>query len=631
MTTSQLSLRISNHNIKVILTALAVSVICLIVYIPALQNGFVDWDDPEYVYLNTNIQTISVTSITRMFVEFRSSNWHPLTWLSHALDFTVWGFNPMGHHLTSIIIHAMNTFLVVILIVRLVNINSPLIAAAVTGLLFGLHPLNVESVAWVSERKNVLYAFFFLLSILSYLKYSSLTMKNPAASGQKRTHYCLCLLFFTSSLMSKPMAVTLPVVLIILDFYPLQRLDFSSMFKSQRSVLIEKLPFFGLALVSSVLTLFAQQEGGALVDIEIRPMSMRILSAFRSLIFYLYKLLWPSDLVPFYSYPPETPSLALQHIGSIVLVICIAAMCVVLWKKQKFFTVIWAYYLATLLPIIGIVQVGWQSAADRYTYLPSLGPMLFAGLFTASLWEKACARNSRKGINKVSIIVISVLLAAALTVITRNQIGIWKNSLTLWNAELRVYPDNAHVNTALGRAHFNLGDYNKAAEYINKAIETDPNNAKAHYYHGMVYLKMENFDQAILDFNKAISLNPENKEAYLFRTSAYELAIKFYTESIRSDPRMIKSYLNRGVAFAMTDQYELALNDFSKAISIQPLAEAYYNRGLTYNILKKEREAEIDFQSAARMGNKKAQDYLISKGKSWQQQSQSTPTSSSTP
>jgi hypothetical protein len=270
----------------------------VLVYLPALNNGFVDWDDHQYVYKNPNIWFFNLRSLQWMFTAFHVGNWHPLTWLSHAVDYALWGLNPMGHHLTSVLLHGLNTFLVVLLITRLVCLaqakasgdnrysssGSPLLAGAVTGLLFGLHPLHVESVAWVSERKDLLYALFYMLSVLSYMRYAVIASGGIVASddnsykhhvshsergGSNYRYYMLCLMLFMFSLMSKPMAVTLPAVLLLLDVYPLERFTMltgrsGKGFLTVYKVFIEKIPFLILSVVSSVIAVQAQEAGDAM-------------------------------------------------------------------------------------------------------------------------------------------------------------------------------------------------------------------------------------------------------------------------------------------------------------------------------------------------------------------------------
>ncbi|UCF87094.1 MAG: hypothetical protein JSV71_06355, partial [Nitrospiraceae bacterium] len=339
---------------NLLIVSFFVSFITLLVYLPALQNDFVNWDDNEYIYDNPYIQSFDLKSIKWMFTAFHAANWHPLAWLSHAIDYAVWNLNPMGHHLTSIVLHGLNTFLVVILITQLVSFGrnniavqirysksearDPLLAGIITGLLFGLHPLHVESVAWVSERKDVLYAFFFLLSILTYLKYTS-------SSGKRGFFYSACLFFFILSLMSKPMAVTLPAVLILLDWYPLKRFEFKLALTSKRRVLIEKLPFFVLSLITSVLTFMAQQAGGSVATIETLSFVKRMLIAVRALGFYLLKILWPLNLAPFYPYPSEDSMLIKEFIMASIVVFLITAFCIYLLKRQRVWSVVWVYYL----------------------------------------------------------------------------------------------------------------------------------------------------------------------------------------------------------------------------------------------------------------------------------------------
>jgi hypothetical protein len=362
--------------------ALAILILTVLVYLPVIQNDFVNWDDPEYVYENRNIQVLGLQSLKWMLTTFHAANWHPVTWFSHALDHALWGLNPMGHHLTSILLHGLNAFLVVILIMRLLHhgksVNyrfagyekenqlnrDSLIIAGVTGLFFGLHPIHVESVAWVSERKDVLYAFFYLLSIVLYIEYVS------SRQGKKILYFGLSLGFFILSLMSKPMAVTLPVVLIILDFYPLERLSLKNVFTSQRKIILEKLVFFGLSAVSSILTIQAQKSAGAIKPYFSIQFTERLLVAIRAPVFYLYKMLWPTDLAPLYPYPSGISFFRIEYIISFSVLFMITGFCIYSWKRQKIWTVVWAYYLITLFPVLGIIKVGDQAAADRYMYLP---------------------------------------------------------------------------------------------------------------------------------------------------------------------------------------------------------------------------------------------------------------------
>jgi tetratricopeptide (TPR) repeat protein len=551
---------------KPYVTALAITILTIFVYLPVLQNDFVNWDDDRYVYENPDIQSFGPESVRWMFTAFHASNWHPLTWFSHAIDHSLWGLNPLGHHLTSIVLHGLNTFLVVILITRLVSfgrndmavqirnskpacrqarfeIRDSLLAGAVTGLLFGLHPLHVESVAWISERKDVLCAFFTLLSMMAYLRYSF--------SEKKTLPYCLCLFFFILALMSKPMAVTLPVIFILFDIYPLQRLKRGSFL----SVFFEKLPFFAFSVASSVVTIMAQQTGGAIQSLETHPLGERLFVGIRAIIFYLVKMVWPDGLAPLYPYPLGLSFMSFDLLGSLVLVFGITVFCVALWRRQKAWSALWAYYLVSLFPVLGIIQVGGQAAADRYTYLPSLGPFLLAGLGCAYILGKTVQKSSALS-KKALFFIPFFLLFFFLSSGTRNQITIWKDSLTLWNTELTLYPDFSMAYKGRGKTYSEMGNYRKA----------------------------------LTDYNRALELNPS----------------------------FVDARVNRGNVYLLLGLYQKAIKDYDISLTINPrFSLAYYNRGLAYEITGAIGKAVRDFQAAARLGHRTSQKHLKSKAIGW--------------
>jgi tetratricopeptide (TPR) repeat protein len=616
---------------KMRIAALIVALITFLVYLPALQNDFVNWDDPDYVYENQNIRSIDFRSLKWMFSTFHMQNWHPLTWLSHAVDYAIWGLNPMGHHLTSIIFHGLNAFLIVVLVMQLLDkryeglLSSPLnnrthqttrITAVVIGLLFGLHPLHVESVAWISERKDVLYAFFFLLSIVSYLKYTSSVQER-----QKVLNYILCMLFFIFSLMSKPMAMTLPVVLITLDIYPLGRLELRSLFKFHRKVFVEKLPFIILGLASAIITMVAQQK--EIASFEVHP-GERILVAFGSLAFYLFKIILPIDLFPLYPYPFRISFLSLQYVSSLFVISGITVFCILSWKKYKVFSAVWVYFIVTLLPVLGIIKVGTQAAADRYTYLPSIGPFFLMGLCIAWLWKKDAALKNGAALKRLSVIAFIILIPSILSFMTIKQIGIWRDSLTLWDTELKRYKTPGAYNNR-GNAYLLLGKYQQAIEDFNKALEQNHNFAKAYNNRGLAYKNLGNYQLAIEDFSVSIRKNNREPIAYLNRGNVfrslgdYQKAIEDYSKAIELDPRKEDFYNNRGNAFLILGQYQKAIGDFNIAIRLnRDNDNAYLNRGITYEILGNFKEALDDYRTSARLGNKQAQGYLRSKGIVWE-------------
>jgi hypothetical protein len=575
----------------------SIALITFLVYLTALQNAYVNWDDEAYVFENPHIRAFNVTFFKWAFLNFYLSNWHPLTWISHALDYALWGLNPLGHHLTNNILHAANTFVVVFMIIRLLEAwkartvpnevpsflteRSILIAAGVTGLLFGLHPLHVESAAWIAERKDLLCALFFLLSIIAYTKYASgadnAPINNNRAPRFFNKRYLVTLGLFIFALLSKPMAVSLPVVLLVLDWYPFNRIQSG---RTLWAACVEKLPFIALSLFSSIITVLAQRAGGAIQSTEFAPISTRLLVAAKSLIAYLLKMVWPLNLVPYYPYPRNVSWLSIEHLSAVVLVIGITLICVMMARKQKLLLSVWGYYVVTLVPVLGIVQVGGQAMADRYTYLPSLGPFLITGLSVArvSIWISALGKLRLMVKFFTAILALSVF--ASLLYLTSRQIDIWQNSLVLWS-------------------------------YV---IEKEPNRFPIAYNNrGLALKKLGRFDEAIEDFEKTIALDPSMNKAYnnlgvlYLNAGLFEKSIGYLNKSIAIDPTYVESYNNRGAFYAYTGQYERALEDFNKAIQLKKDdAAAYYNRGSLYRRAGYKELAIPDFQKACDLGVEKA-------------------------
>jgi hypothetical protein len=515
------------RDIALLIVAIAISLISAAVYLPALNNGFVDWDDEDYVHSNTKITNFDPRFIKWAFTTFQMANYHPLTWISYAIDYSLWGTNPFGYHLTNVLFHTVNTFLVVLLITRIFQAANKsgyrqstrlriLVAAGITGILFGTHPLHVESVAWVSERKDVLYAFFWLLSLLAYLKYASFQSSN-----RRCVYYWICLIFFLLSLLSKPMAVTLSVVLLILDGYPLKRVSFSNGFTSIKKVLLEKLPFLGLSLASSVVTVMAQHSGKTIALIEEFSISDRVLTAIRAIGFYLLKLFYPTDLAPFY--PTWVPvSFSIKTILAIIILLGITAFCLWSWRRSRIWMAVWVYYLVTLFPVLGIIQAGSQAVADRYTYMPMIGPMFLIGLGVAIVVEKMWASSYiSRLIARVFVSVFSGLFIV-MVYLTLNQIGVWKDTLSLWNRELAIYPVNVPmIYRSRAEAYYKAGNYNMAISDYTLAIQIDSRDYQSYSARGIIYFKTGRYDKAMADFDKALSIKPDYDEALYYRGLAY--------------------------------------------------------------------------------------------------------------
>jgi tetratricopeptide (TPR) repeat protein len=582
---------------------IAIFLIVLLIYIPALNNSFVNWDDNVYVYENSRLDTLNLTFLYWMFTALYEANWHPLTWLSHAVDYALFGLTPFGHHLISIILHGINTFLVFLLVIQLmirgqamghkapsppaVSLRHParsLIAAATTALLFGIHPVHVESVAWVAERKDVLCAFFFLLTLCAYSVYAT-----AADTRTRRAWFTGCLVLFAASLMAKPMAITLPLVLLLLDLYPLRRITLSpAAHRMNLSVLMEKVPFFLLSLVSGILTFMAQHAGGAVANMARMPLRFRLLNALHSLLFYVGKMIWPGELVPFYPFSSDITLLDPHYSVPGILAAVITAMSIWMLRRKRYvlFTA-WAYYVITLLPVSGMIQVGSQAAADRYTYLPSVGIFLLAGIGVS----QAGALLMRKKSMVLSGGLLAALLCSVLGYLTVKQIRVWHNSDTLWAHVARSFPGRvpmAHHN--LGMAYEKRGMYEEAVSEYTKAIAIDPFFEDPHINLGTFYYARGLYERAAAEYEKAIAINPRSADAHYNlglaydRAGRYDKAVPAYEKAIAIDPQCAKAYNDLGFMYTMKGMYDKAVAACQKAISINPrFVQAYNNLGLIYH------------------------------------------------
>jgi hypothetical protein len=479
------------NRVKYYVAAL-LSLITFLVYLPALQNEFVLWDDNRYIYENPHIRSFNLDFFRWAFFDFYAANWHPLTWISHAVDYAVWGLNAWGHHLTSIILHGANTFLVVVTVIKLFEMlkrratddgqladrlsdRSVFLTAGVTGLLFGLHPLHVESVAWVSERKDLLCALFFLLSIITYIKYAGVIcdgmLPHNFSSRFFDRRYLLTAGFFVLALLSKPMAVSLPFVLLVLDWFPFRRI---SSWKTFGDAFVEKLPFLSLSLFSSVVTVFAQKSSNALAPIKEIGLSTRVLVAAKSIIVYLWKMILPLNLIPLYPYQKNISVISPQYLLALIGVIGITITCMAMIKKSKLWLAVWIYYIVTLIPVLGIVQVGNQSMADRYTYLPSLGPFIVFGLALVWVLERIDSPTRRRMILKTISMTIVLSAFICMSYLTFKQIAIWRSSMDLWNYVIKKEPETARAYAIRGIVFDDRGQLDRAIEDYTKALALEP-------------------------------------------------------------------------------------------------------------------------------------------------------------
>jgi protein O-mannosyl-transferase len=513
-----------HNNLIPVLICLALAILTVIAFWPLKDCGFISMDDPVYVSENAHVQSGlnwdnlgKALSFSSELVE-KSSNWHPLTWLSLMLDYQIFGLNPQGFHLVNLLFHVMNTLLLFLILRRMTKSLWP---SAFVAALFAIHPLHVESIAWITERKDVLSTFFWMLTMGAYSYY----VEHP---GFRR--YSLVLLFFVLGLMAKPMLVTLPFVLLLLDYWPLQRFE---EIKPDRKVqtlketlevkkpaapeykrsliyplLWEKVPLFVLAILSSIITYIAQQKGGAIHSEEI-PLVIRVGNAFISYIAYIGKMIWPSNLAFFYPHPLV---LLIWHVfGSVLLMISITIAVFWLAKRSPYLATGWLWYIGTLVPIIGIVQVGGQAMADRYTYVPLIG------LFIMVAWGfPSLIKNSE--IKKI-LFPAGIVVLVIMVVLTWQQCGYWKNTITLYKHTLQVTNNNVMIHNDLGWNLCFEGKIEEAIDNYNKALQITPDNVTSYDRRGMAYATLGQYQRAIEDFNEAIRLQPKFAQAYNNRAS----------------------------------------------------------------------------------------------------------------
>ncbi len=564
----------------------------LLVYWQVGDHEFINYDDNAYITDNAQVQKgLTSKGIIWAFTTSHTGNWHPLTWISHMLDCELYGLNPKGHHLTNVLFHMANAILLFVVLRWMTGAiwRSGLVAA-----LFALHPLHVESVAWAAERKDVLSTFFWMLTMVAYVHY----VNRP---GGKR--YLLVLITFSLGLMAKPMLVTLPFVLLLLDYWPLNRfnpravpgsvedqpLGFRSSGDDKSPILkavMEKTPLFLMSLFSCVVTVMAQQEAGAISTLEIVPFKLRIANGLVSVVAYMGKMIWPQDLAVFYPHPVSDLQIWKPVVAGLFLLILST---VALWVAQRcrYVLVGWLWYLGTLVPVIGLVQVGEQAMADRYTYVPLIG------LFIVVVWgfaDLVKGWRSRRWVVSVSAAVMVLALMAGSWL----QVAHWKNSVRLFKHALDATSNNYVAHYTLGNALALQGNLTGSVSHYNKALQIHPNFAEAHNNLGNALALQGNLTGAISHYNKALQINPDHAEAHrnlavgLDRQGRHQEAIQHYAEVLRISPHDAQSHNNLGVALAEQGRLKEAVAHFTEALRIDPnFKEAQRNLDLSLGLMHK--------------------------------------------
>lgn len=569
-----------NLRYRELLISLLLTGMVLLVYGQVAHFDFNNIDDQLYVTQNYHIQNgISIGGIVTVFTSSQIANWHPLTLLSLMIDHEVYGLNAGGYHLTNLLFHIINTLLLFFLLSKMTGtVYRSLLVAA----LFGLHPMHVESVVWISERKDVLSAFFWLLTIWAYAVY----VKNPGIKN-----YIPVFVFFALGLMSKPMVVTLPFVLLLLDYWPLNRL------KVKKVLLLEKIPLFILTILSCVITYLVQKQAGAVGTIENFPLDVRIYNAIVSYYRYLEKALLPLNLSVYYPHPGMWPIEQVVLAGSVIVLLSI-----LIWKKKEccpYLPVGWLWYLGTLVPVIGIVQVGSQSMADRYSYIPLIG------LFIMVVWGVPDLIKNRP-YKQIVLGFITGLMIIVFSFLSWQRCQLWGDNVALWTDALSNYKI-AFAYNLRGLSYIEKGNYSRAIEDYSAALAIQP-DAEFYSNRATAYGALKQYGQAFDDINHALKIKPAYADAYYnrglfyYELGKFDLAVLDFTSAVSIKPDMYDAFVSRGVAFGSQKQYEKALADFNQALNIHPnFLQAHYNRGIVYNIYQQYNLAINDFTKVLRI------------------------------
>ncbi len=538
----------------------------MFVYAPVRHYGFVFLDDLSYVTDNPHLREPILQGIKWAFTTNRAAFWMPITWLSHMLDARLFGSATGPQHVTNVIFHAINSLLLFGLLCRLTDEWKP---SAFVAALFAVHPLHVESVAWIAERKDVLSTFFWLLALLAYTGY----VRKP---GLQR--YLMVLLFFGLGLMSKPTLVTLPYGLLLLDIWPLRRLRIER--GQQRAWLrltLEKLPMVAMTIASSVVTVMMSVEKGNIAISEKIPLSLRLANACVSYVAYIKDTFWPTNLAAFY---PIGPVPTWQVLGSILCLLAVSVLTIWNVRRLPYLLVGWFWYLGTLVPVIGLVQAGSQSRADRYTYMP------LVGLFIAGTWGLAFLTNRWK-FQQIVLSIAAGILVCGYAIEARRQVQYWENGLTLWQHTLEITTDNFVAHTLFGLSLSDAGRTEESIAHYREALRIQPTFAMAHNNLGIALGRANRVGEAIPEFESALRIDDANAETHYNLGFAFASqgrlneAIVEYTKALALEPGYIAAITKRGDAFLGQNRMTQAIADYEEALRRQPdFVDALNNLGM---------------------------------------------------
>jgi len=551
------------HAIFSICAFLVVST--LSVYWQVAHHDFINLDDTSYVTENQHVQSgVTKKGLIWALTESHAANWHPLTWVSHMLDCQLFGVKAGQHHLINLLFHMANSLLLFGVIRKM---TGALWQSAFVAALFALHPLHVESVAWVAERKDVLSTFFWILCMWAYVDYT----KRPRIG-----RYFLVAIFLTLGLLAKPMVVTLPFVLLLMDYWPLGRLKFSQGNNKTKSIsnksmlfqmVWEKVPLFVLSAASSILTFVVEKQGGGVAPSDQFPLNISTSNALVSYVSYIGKMLWPNNLSVFYPYPEIIP--LWKSAGAGLLLLSLSILFIRAVRARPYLIVGWLWYLGSLIPVIGLIQVGNQAMADRYTYIPLIGLFIMVAWGIPDLFERWRYRQ-------IVLWMSAGLLFSALTVCTWLQVRHWKDSISLFRHALNVTADNYLAHNNLGTALIDDGRHTEAVQHYSEALRIKPKYPLAHYNLGNTKAEQGKHEEAIEHYTEAVRLAPGYAKAHnnlanmLLYQRRPDKAIAHYLKALEIKPDYANAHSNLGIALAQKGNIDGAERHFREALRITP-------------------------------------------------------------
>jgi len=575
-------MRFSQKHILIIICA-ALVIATLVAYEPIRHNNFVNYDDIPYITENTLIaHGITQQSLGQAFTKPHFFMWHPLTTISHIVDYHFFGLNPLGHHFVSVLIHITNALLLFWILKNITGTTrhtngGQAWASAFVAAVFALHPLQVESVAWAAERKTVLSGLFWFLTMAAYIRYA----RKPGFG-----RYLAVFVVFGLCITAKPIVVTLPFVLLLLDYWPLERIRGQRTEDGRQKVslkwlIIEKIPLFAMSAILSVLTIIMQRSGEVVVSLDKIPLGQRIANMFVSYISYIHKTIWPSGLAVYYPHPRGNLDITMVVICAMLFILT-SILCIYAGRNKKYIVVGWLWYVGTLVPVIGLVQSGTQAMANRYMYIPILGLLIIIGWGIKDLIVK---RPRLRGIAAAAA--IAVLLAGV--ILTRMQTRHWQNSITLFEYALKVTQNNDLAENNYGCALLEADRTSEALLHINKAVQINPAYWKAGNNLGRIYLKQGKTDEAIACFKEIIEKNQSSAEAYINMASAlgiqkkYDEAMKYLKKAMELAPDNSDIHNKMGMALLATGRPDEAITHFKYVLQKGTTsAETYANLGSAY-------------------------------------------------